>query len=103
MKAIFGGLITLLAFAAAAQAQQVTVEHMTCARAQIYVQKYGQYWKDVGADGSVLISPVYTLQKIKCSGKQFVQAQTEATSDNPDCVVGYYCLSYKFLIGNPRQ
>jgi len=94
MKAIFAGLITLLAFAATAQAQQITVEHMTCAKAQAYVQKYGQYWKDVGADGSILISPVYTLQNLKCTGRQLTEPQMEQTTDNPECIVGYYCNSY---------
>lgn len=75
-------------------AAQVTVDQMTCEQAQAYSAKHGRYYKNGGVDGPIPIYPTYTLDKINCTGKTLVSAQTERTLDVADCILSWYCRSY---------
>jgi hypothetical protein len=72
---------------------QATVDTMTCAAAQRFVQQNGSYNKKTGF-GVLPIRPVRPNlpgQASNCGPRQYPSFFVERTLDNPSCNVGFVC------------
>jgi hypothetical protein len=76
-------------------AAQATVDTMSCAAAQRFVQANGSYNKKTGF-GPLSIRPVRPLrpgEAANCGPRQYPSFFLERTLDNPSCNLGYNCMT----------
>lgn len=72
----------------------VTVDRITCERAQSYVRRFHMYWKATEFDGPIPITFITPVgDSFNCSQGDIPEAHREKTVDDSNCLLGYRCLA----------